>query len=175
MRHKKAGKKFGRNPSHRKAMFRNMVTSLFKFEKIETTDVKAKAIRPIAEKLITLAKRGDLHSRRLAMAYIREKAVTYKLFGELKDRYLEKQGGYIRIIKKGIRKGDAAPVSIVQLIPVEDVPSSKKKTGVEKTATRDSSKVDIKDNNISEKEEKASDNMGNVDNPEPSDSENNVN
>ncbi len=170
MRHKKAGKKFGRNPSHRKAMFRNMVTSLFKFEKIETTDVKAKAIRPIAEKLITLAKRGDLHSRRLAMAYIREKPVTYKLFGELKDRYLEKQGGYIRIIKKGVRKGDAAPVSIVQLIPRDDLSSSKKKTVPDKTSTKDS-KLTVKDDNITETEEKASDNIENVNDSESSDSE----
>jgi large subunit ribosomal protein L17 len=101
-----------------------MVTSLFKYEQIETTDAKAKAIRPVAEKMITLAKRGDLHSRRQALAYINEKAVTHKLFDELKNRYLEKQGGYVRIVSKGIRKGDGAPVSIVQLISADDIKSA---------------------------------------------------
>jgi len=93
-----------------------MVTSLFKHERIETTDAKAKSIRPVAEKMITLAKRGDLHARRQALAYIQDKAVTHKLFDDLKERFLDRQGGYIRIIKKNIRKGDGAPVSIVQLV-----------------------------------------------------------
>ncbi len=129
MRHRKAGKQLGRNSSHRKALLRNMVTSLFKYERIETTDVKAKAVRPVAEKLITLAKRGDLHARRQALAYIREKEITHKLFGELKDRYLDRQGGYLRLVKKGNRKGDGAPVSIVQLLPADEgkKPSKKKR------------------------------------------------
>ena len=120
MRHRKAGKQLSRNSSHRRALLRNMVTSLFKHERIETTDAKAKSLRPVAEKMITLAKRGDLHARRQALAYIQDKAVTHKLFDELKDRFLDRQGGYIRIIKKNIRKGDGAPVSIVQLIPPDE-------------------------------------------------------
>lgn len=126
MRHQKTGRKLGRNSSHRKAMYRNMVTSLFKHEQLETTDAKAKELRPIAEKIVTLAKRGDLHARRQALSYMQDKAVTHKLFDELKDRYVNRQGGYVRILKKGIRKGDAAPVSIIQLLPGEE---EKKKTG----------------------------------------------
>jgi len=120
MRHRKAGNQLGRNTSHRRAMFRNMVTSLFKHEQIETTDAKAKAIRPIAEKMITLAKRGDLHARRQALSYMQDKEVTHRLFDELKDRYLNRQGGYLRIIKKGFRKGDGASISVVQLLANEE-------------------------------------------------------
>jgi large subunit ribosomal protein L17 len=120
MRHRKGGKKLGRNPAHRRALLRNLVTALFKYEQIETTDAKAKALRPVAEKMITLAKRGDLHARRQALAFIQEKKVVHKLFEEIAKKYMDRQGGYIRIIKKGIRKGDAAPISIVQLIPTEE-------------------------------------------------------
>jgi large subunit ribosomal protein L17 len=120
MRHRKAGNQLGRNTSHRRAMLRNMVTSLFKYEQIETTDAKAKAIRPIAEKMITLAKRGDLHARRQALSYMQDKEVTHRLFDELKDRYLNRQGGYLRIIKKGLRKGDGASISVVQLLANEE-------------------------------------------------------
>ena len=136
MRHRKAGKQLGRDSSHRRAMLRNMVTSLFKYEQIETTDTKAKQLRPLAEKMITLAKRGDLHARRQALAYMQEKAVTHRLFETLKDRYLDRQGGYVRIVKKGIRKGDGAPTSIVQLFSTEEEkkPARKKdkKAGVPK-------------------------------------------
>lgn len=125
MRHQKTGRKLGRNSSHRKAMYRNMVTSLFKHEKLETTDAKAKELKPIAEKLITLAKRGDLHSRRIALSYMKDNSVTHKLFEEKKDRFASRQGGYVRIIKKGIRRGDGANISIVQLLPSE---KEKKKT-----------------------------------------------
>lgn len=120
MRHRKAGNQLGRNTSHRRAMLRNMVTSLLKYEQIETTDAKAKAIRPIAEKMITLAKRGDLHARRQALSYMQDKEVTHRLFDELKDRYLNRQGGYLRIIKKGFRKGDGASISVVQLLAKEE-------------------------------------------------------
>jgi large subunit ribosomal protein L17 len=116
MRHRKAGNHLGRNTSHRRAMFRNMVTSLFKHEQIETTDAKAKAIRPIAEKMITLAKRGDLHARRQALSYMQDKEVTHRLFDQLKDRFASREGGYLRIIKKGFRKGDGASISVVQLV-----------------------------------------------------------
>ncbi len=129
MRHRKAGKKLGRDSSHRKAMLRNMVTSLFRYEQLETTDAKAKQLRPVAEKMITLAKRGDLHARRQALAYIRDKAITHRLFEDLKDRYLDRQGGYVRIIKKGNRKGDGAPVSVIQLLPAEEGKKKSKKKG----------------------------------------------
>ncbi|MCG6881223.1 MAG: 50S ribosomal protein L17 [Deltaproteobacteria bacterium] len=120
MRHRKAGNQLGRNTSHRRAMLRNMVTALFKYEKIETTDAKAKAIRPIAEKMITLAKRGDLHARRQALSYMQDKEVTHRLFDELKDRYSNREGGYLRIVKKGFRKGDGASISVVQLLSGDD-------------------------------------------------------
>ena len=116
MRHRKAGNQLGRNTSHRRAMLRNMVTSLFKYEQIETTDAKAKAIRPIAEKMITLAKRGDLHARRQALSYMQDKEVTHRLFDELKGRFSSREGGYLRIVKKGFRKGDGASISVVQLL-----------------------------------------------------------
>ena len=135
MRHRKAGKKLGRDSSHRKAMLRNMVTSLFKHEQMETTDAKARQLKPMAEKMITLAKRGDLHARRQALAYIKDKAITHRLFEELKDRYLDRQGGYVRIIKKGNRKGDSAPVSVIQRLPPEEAKKkSKKKARAPKSA-----------------------------------------
>jgi len=129
MRHRKAGKKLGRDSSHRKAMLRNMVTSLFRYEQLETTDAKAKQLRPVAEKIITLAKRGDLHARRQALAYIRDKAITHRLFEDLRERYIDRQGGYVRIIKKGKRKGDGAPVSVIQLLPAEEGKKKSKKKG----------------------------------------------
>jgi large subunit ribosomal protein L17 len=119
MRHQKTGRKLGRNSSHRKAMFKNMVTSLFIHQQLETTDAKAKELRSIAEKMITLAKRGDLHARRQALAYMMDKKVTHSLFDDIQGKYHDRQGGYVRIIKKGIRKGDGAPTSIIQLVHSE--------------------------------------------------------
>jgi large subunit ribosomal protein L17 len=116
MRHLKYGRKLGRDTDHRKALYRNLVTSLFEHGQIITTDAKAKAIRPIAERLITLAKRGDLHARRHALGFVRKKTVAHKLFEEIVKEYKERPGGYLRIIKKGFRKGDAAPISVVQLV-----------------------------------------------------------
>ena len=127
MRHHKTGRKLGRNSSHRKAMYRNMATSLFKYGQLETTDAKAKELSPIAEKLITLAKKGDLHSRRLALSYMNEKSVTHKLFDDIKNGYLNRQGGYLRVLKNGFRRGDGAAVSIVQLLPTEGVKKKTKK------------------------------------------------
>ena len=132
MRHQKTGRKLGRNSSHRKAMYRNMVTSLFKHGQLETTDAKAKELKPIAEKLITLAKKGDLHSRRLALSYMNEKSVTHKLFDDIKNGYLSRQGGYLRVLKNGFRRGDGAAVSLVQLLPAEQ--TKKKKTKKSKAA-----------------------------------------
>lgn len=119
MRHGKAGRRLGRKTSHREAMFRNMVTSLLDHGKITTTDAKAKEIRVVAERLITLGKRGDLHSMRLAASVIREKPVVSKLFSTIAPRYKERFGGYTRIIKLGIRQGDAAPLSMIELVEEE--------------------------------------------------------
>jgi large subunit ribosomal protein L17 len=110
-------------------MVRNMVTSLFKHEQMETTDARAKELRQVAERMVTLAKRGDLHARRQALATIREKAVVHKLFDELKDRFMDRQGGYVRIIKKENRKGDGALISIVQLLLKEEGKKKGKKKG----------------------------------------------
>ena len=120
MRHGKSGRKLGRTSSHRKAMFRNMVTSLFEHERIVTTEKKAKELRPIAEKMITLAKRGDLHARRQALSYIQSKDVVAKLFDEIQGQFADRQGGYTRIIKTGNRLGDAAPMAIIELVGYEE-------------------------------------------------------
>lgn len=116
-------------------MFRNMVTSLFKYDRIRTTDKKAKALRRWADNLITLAKRGDLHARRQALAIVREKDVVHKLFEEAQDRFGAKSGGYTRIVRLGRRAGDAAPVSLIELVAAE--PAKKKKTRKKKAAAAD--------------------------------------
>jgi large subunit ribosomal protein L17 len=116
MYHGKAGKKLGRTSSHKEAMFRNMVTSIIKHESIRTTDTKAKEVKKLAEKMITLGKKGSLHARRQALSFVRDKDVVSKLFGELTDRYRNRAGGYTRIIKIGYRFGDNAPVSILEYI-----------------------------------------------------------
>lgn len=120
MRHAKSGRKLGRTSSHREAMFRNMVTSLFEHERIVTTEHKAKELRPIAEKLITLAKRGDLHARRQALSYMRSKNVVAKLFDQIKDQFADRNGGYTRIIRTGVRAGDAAPMAIIELVGYQE-------------------------------------------------------
>jgi large subunit ribosomal protein L17 len=127
MRHRQSGKRLGRNTSHRKAMLRNMVTSLLEHEKITTTDARAKELRPIAEKLITLAKRGDLHSRRLATEVVRDRKTVSKLFERIAPRYAERPGGYTRIIKLGHRLGDNAALSMITLVEEEYAPKAKKK------------------------------------------------
>jgi large subunit ribosomal protein L17 len=131
MRHGKSGRRLGRKTSHREAMFRNMVTSFFQHEKITTTDAKAKEIRSIAEKMITLGKKGDLHATRLAASYIREKSVVTKLFSTIAPRYKERAGGYTRIIKLGVRQGDAAPLSILELVEESFTPKPKVKQPAE--------------------------------------------
>jgi large subunit ribosomal protein L17 len=116
VRHRKAGRKLSRTSAHRKAMLRNLVTSLLDEERVRTTDAKAKEVRRLAERMITLGKRGDLHARRQALSVIRDKAVAAKVFEELATRFKERPGGYTRIVKLGHRAGDAAPVSIVELV-----------------------------------------------------------
>lgn len=116
MRHRKKGRQLSRTRSHRKATLRNMATSLFLHERIETTSAKAKELRPYAERLITLARRGDLHSRRLAAMKIQDRHVLGKLFDDIAPRYAERPGGYTRILKLGNRKGDAAEMSLIELV-----------------------------------------------------------
>lgn len=126
MRHRKAGVKLNRTTSHRIAMFRNMVTSLLKYERIRTTNAKAKELRRWADHIITLAKRGDLHARRQVLSIVREKAVVHKLFEEADQRFGASAGGYTRVIKLGRRPGDAAPISMVELVISETKPKKKK-------------------------------------------------
>ncbi|MDT8410034.1 MAG: 50S ribosomal protein L17 [Wenzhouxiangellaceae bacterium] len=116
MRHRKAGRKLNRNSSHRRAMFKNMASSLFKHELIRTTLPKAKELRRVAEPLITMAGDDTVAKRRLAFARLRDKEAVGKLFGELGPRYLERPGGYIRILKCGFRTGDKAPMAYVELV-----------------------------------------------------------
>lgn len=119
MRHRKSGRKLGRDAAHRRSLMRNLVTALIEHERLQTTDAKAKELRSVADKLITLGKRGDLHARRQAAATIRDKDLVRKLFDVLGPRYAERQGGYTRIIKLGNRQGDAAPVSLIELVDAE--------------------------------------------------------
>lgn len=116
MRHKKSGRRLGRTSSHREAMVRNMVTSLFEHERIVTTTPKAKEVRKVADKMITLAKRGDLHAKRQALSFIRSRDVVSKLFGEIQEQFAERNGGYTRIIQTGTRRGDCAPMAILELV-----------------------------------------------------------
>ncbi|MFP6707223.1 MAG: 50S ribosomal protein L17 [Alphaproteobacteria bacterium] len=116
MRHRKSGRKLNRDSSHRKAMFANMASALIKHEQIQTTLPKAKELRPIVEKLITLGKRGDLHARRLAYARIPDRAMVAKLFDVLGERYKDREGGYIRIIRANFRYGDCAPMAYIEFV-----------------------------------------------------------
>jgi len=116
MRHGNTNRKLNRTSAHRKAMFANMSASLIKHEQIVTTLPKAKELRPIVEKLITLGKRGDLHARRQAIAQMRDETQVQKLFATVGPRYKERQGGYIRILKAGFRYGDNAPMAVIELV-----------------------------------------------------------
>lgn len=116
MRHGIAGRKLNRTSSHRKAMLRNMADALVKHEQITTTLPKAKELRPYVEKLVTLGKRGDLHARRQAIALTFDEKTVHKLFSTLSERYKERQGGYLRILKAGFRPGDNAPVAIIEFV-----------------------------------------------------------
>lgn len=116
MRHGKAGRKLNRTSSHRKAMFANMAASLILHEQIVTTLPKAKELRPIVEKLVTLGKRGDLHARRQAISQIRDVAMVGKLFDTIGERYKDRQGGYTRVLKAGFRYGDSAPMAVIEFV-----------------------------------------------------------
>jgi large subunit ribosomal protein L17 len=116
MRHRLAGRKLNRTSSHRKAMFRNMAAALVKHEQIETTLPKAKELRAVVDRLITLGKRGDLHARRQALSVINDTALVEKLFSTLAERYSDRAGGYTRVLKAGFRYGDAAPMGVIELV-----------------------------------------------------------
>jgi large subunit ribosomal protein L17 len=137
MRHRKAGLKLNRTASHRNAMFRNMVTSLLKHDRIRTTGARAMEVRRWADHLITLAKRGDLHARRQALSIVREKDVVHKLFEQADERFGAVSGGYTRVIKLGKRPGDAASMSMVELIALE---GTKKKKKAKKKKTKSEGK-----------------------------------
>lgn len=116
MRHRKSGRKLGRTSSHRKALFANMAAALLKHEQITTTLPKAKELRPVVDKLITLGKRGDLHARRQALSVLRDDKLTAKLFDGLAERYRKRNGGYTRVLKAGYRHGDMAAMAIIELV-----------------------------------------------------------
>jgi large subunit ribosomal protein L17 len=120
------GPRLGGSPAHEKLMLANLATSLFKHGRIQTTETKAKRLRPVAERLITKAKRGDLAARRLVLTTVRDKDVVYSLFSEIAPRYANRNGGYTRIVKTGPRKGDAAPMAIIELVEelVEEAPAA---------------------------------------------------
>jgi large subunit ribosomal protein L17 len=116
MRHRHSGRKLNRTSQHRRALFSNLANALFKHEQIQTTLPKAKDLRPYAERLITLAKKGGLHSRRLVMAKLRDRTTVSKLFSVIAERYVNRPGGYTRVIKSGYRYGDSAPMAVIELI-----------------------------------------------------------
>jgi large subunit ribosomal protein L17 len=126
MRHGKKGRALGRTSEHREALLRNMATSLFRHGRIETTEAKAKELRPFAEKLITLAKRGDLHSKRRAARHIQDRDVLVRLFDQIGPAVAERAGGYTRILKTGFRAGDGAETALIELVekPVEAAASA---------------------------------------------------
>jgi len=134
MRHQVAVRKLGRTASHRRAMLRNMVTSLMKHERIRTTTPKAKVARRYAERMITLGKRGDLHARRTAAKFINDETVLKKLFEEIAPKFTERNGGYTRIMRSGVRKGDAADMAILELVSFS--PERPKKIGNRKSRER---------------------------------------
>jgi large subunit ribosomal protein L17 len=136
MRHRVAGWKLGRNTSHRRALLRNLVTSLVLEERIETTLTKAKAMRPHVEKMITLGKRGDVHARRQAAAYLMTREAVEKLFETIGPRFGDRQGGYLRIVHGGFRKGDGGDIAWIELLGSEKLQEEKKEKRAEARAKR---------------------------------------
>jgi large subunit ribosomal protein L17 len=116
MRHQRSGKKLGRDSAHRKALYANLTGSLIEHGRIKTTEAKAKAVRPIAEKMITLGRRGDLAARRQALAYLRSQEVVHRLFAEVGPRFADRNGGYLRIVKLGPRPGDGAEMAYLEVV-----------------------------------------------------------
>ena len=137
MRHRLSGRKLNRTSSHRKAMFSNLAAALVKHEQIRTTLPKAKELRPVVDKLITLGKRGNLHARRQAISVLGDAGLAAKLFDTLAPRYAERHGGYTRVIKAGIRYGDAAPMALIELVD-RDPEAKGKDSGPVQTAAEES-------------------------------------
>ncbi len=136
------GPRLGGSPAHERLMLANLATSLFKHGKITTTETKAKRLRPLAERLVTFAKRGDLHSRRRALSVIRDKDVVYVLFDQIAPRFANRDGGYTRIIKAGVRKGDAAPMAVIQLVEESAPAPAAKATKAAKSTARKATKTE---------------------------------
>ena len=136
MRHLKAGKKLGRNTSHRRALLRNLVTSLIVEERIETTVPKAKAMRPLVEKMVTLGKRGDLSARRLASGFLMTRESVNKLFDSIGPRFGDRNGGYLRIVRTGFQKGDGAEKAFIELLGAEKILDEKRKKRAELRAKK---------------------------------------
>ncbi|MGH9586062.1 MAG: 50S ribosomal protein L17 [Acidobacteriaceae bacterium] len=136
MRHRNAGYKLGRNTSHRRAMLRNLVTSIVLEDRVETTLTKAKAARPHVEKLITLGKRGDVHARRQALAYLQTREAVTRLFDTVAPRYGDRQGGYLRIVRTGFQRGDGAEKAFVELLGAEQLLDEKRQKRAEARAKR---------------------------------------
>ena len=136
MRHRNAGYKLGRNTSHRRALLRNLVTSIVLEDRVETTVAKAKAARPHVEKLITLGKRGDLHARRQALAYLQTREAVTRLFDTVAPRYGDRQGGYLRIIRSGFQRGDGAEKAFIELLGAEQILDEKRQKRAEARAKR---------------------------------------
>jgi len=153
MRHRVAGRKLSRHTQHRRWMFRNMLVSLLDHERLKTTLAKAKELRMWADKIITLGKRNDLHARRQAFALLRSEDIVKKLFEEIAPRFKDRQGGYTRIYRIGWRRGDAAPLSLIELVTA--APTGEKKKSTVKKAKEALKKVVPKGKGVEEKEEKA--------------------
>ncbi len=128
MRHRCEGRKFGREADHRKAMMKNLVISLFQHGQIETTQAKAKEMRGLAERVITYGKKGSLHHKRLAFSVVHDHALVQRIFDEIAPKYTNRNGGYTRIIKTRIRRGDCAPMAIIRLVEADTVATEKKDT-----------------------------------------------
>ncbi|HEV2463172.1 MAG TPA: 50S ribosomal protein L17 [Acidobacteriaceae bacterium] len=136
MRHRNAGYKLGRNTSHRRALLRNLVTSIVLEDRVETTVAKAKAARPHVEKLITLGKKGDLHARRQALAYLQTREAVTRLFDTVAPRYGDRQGGYLRIVRTGFQRGDGAEKAFIELLGAEQLLDEKRQKRAEARAKR---------------------------------------
>ena len=136
MRHRKAGNKLGRNPSHRRALLRNLVTSVLIEDRVETTLAKAKAVRPLVEKMITLGKKGDVHSRRQALSFMMTDESVTRLFATVAPRYGDRNGGYLRIIHTGFRKGDGGEKAVIELLGAEQELDAKQQKRAEAKAKK---------------------------------------
>lgn len=136
MRHRKAGNKLGRNHSHRRALLRNLVTSVVVEDRVETTVAKAKAVRPLVEKMITLGKRGDIHARRQAAAFLQTPDSVSRLFATVAPRYGDRQGGYLRIVRTGFRKGDGGEKAVIELLGAEQELGAKQQKRAEVKAKK---------------------------------------